>query len=186
MVQVDVPVAFGVGSFFADAAYRQLQTRQPVHVYRTLALNNLYLIFFFSWIPVYFLLNYFGWETTHMWWHADSVTAYPFFVPIFMILFFLAANGGFLVGNWLVREGHVLANRLVYIATLVYSGIWIFTQTDSTFRLGTYAEWAAGMAPTIFEDGKFFATLVVSLLLWGVALAVFFIKLRKEGRQLAS
>lgn len=186
MVQVDVPVAFGVGSFFADAAYRQLQTRQPGQFYRTLALNNLYLIFFFSWIPVYFLLNYFGWETTHMWWHADSVTAYPFFVPIFMVLFFLAANCGYLVGNRLVREGHVLANRLVYIATLVYSAIWILAQTDSTFRLGTYTEWAAGTAPSIFEDRKFFAMLVFSLLLWGVALAVFFIKLRKEGRQLAS
>jgi len=28
MVQIDVPVAFGIGSLFADAAYRQLQTGQ--------------------------------------------------------------------------------------------------------------------------------------------------------------
>ena len=85
MVQIDVPVAFGIGSLFADAAYRQLQTGQALPFYRTLVINNIYQIFFFSWIPVYFMLNYFGWETTHMWWHADSVTAYPFFTPIFIV-----------------------------------------------------------------------------------------------------
>lgn len=72
MVQIDVPVAFAIGSLFADAASRQLQSGQPTAYDRTLALNNLFHIFFFSWIPIYFLLNYFGWETTHMWWHADS------------------------------------------------------------------------------------------------------------------
>lgn len=186
MVQIDVPVAFGVGSFIADAAYRQLQSGGPEHYYRALALNNIYQIFFFSWIPVFFLIHYFGWETTHMWWHADSVTAYPYFVPIFMVVFFLAANAGFLVGSRLVRQGRVMANRLIYIGILVYSGIWIFAQTGSTFRLGTYAEWKAGIAPSIYEDRVFFTVLVFTLLVWGGGLAAFFVTLRREGKQLAA
>ena len=43
--------------------------------------NNIFQIFFFSWIPVYFMLNYFGWETTHMWWYADGVTCIHFLCP---------------------------------------------------------------------------------------------------------
>jgi hypothetical protein len=184
MVQIDVPVAFAIGSIFADAAHKQLQMGRPEYYYQTFAHNNIYQIFFFSWIPVYFLLNYFGWETTHMWWHADSVTAYPFYLPIFLIVFFLAANGGFLLGNWLVRSGRLLINRIVYILIFVYSGIWIFSQPGRTFRLGTYEEWRAGTAPWFYQDLTFLVMLILTLVIWGVALVLYVRKLRQEGMHL--
>lgn len=184
MVQIDVPVAFGIGSLFADAARRQLATGRPEYYYRTFCKNNIYQMFFFSWIPVYFIMNYFGWETTHMWWHADSVAAYPYFVPIFLVVFFLAANGGFILGNYLVKSGRVVANRIVWLAILVFSAIWILAQTNSTMKLGTYREWEAGMAPWFWEDRTFVFMLIFTLVVWGVALFVFFRKLSNEGRHL--
>ena len=48
MVQIDVPVAFGIGAFFADAAWKQLQSGRPENYYRVLAVNNMFQIFFFS------------------------------------------------------------------------------------------------------------------------------------------
>jgi hypothetical protein len=184
MVQIDVPVAFAIGSIFADAAHKQLQTSKPEYYYHALLTNNIYQIFFFSWIPVYFLLNYFGWETTHMWWQADSVTTYPYYVPIFIVVFFLAANCGFLLGYWLVKNGHLLANRIVYIAIFIYSAIWIFGQIDSTFRLGSYDEWKSGSAPWFYQDHTFLFMLIFTLVVFGVALLIFFFKLRREGKHL--
>jgi hypothetical protein len=186
MVQIDVPIAFAIGTMFADAGRRQLQTGRPRHYYKIMLLNNIYQIFFFSWVPVYFILNYFGWETTHMWWHEDAVTAYPFYVPVFLVIFFAAVNAGFLLGYRLVTTGKLLANRVVYIAMFIYSGVWIFSQTGSTFRLGTFAQWQAGQALWFYEDPTFLAMLIVSLLVWGIALAVFLIKLAREGQQLAA
>jgi hypothetical protein len=182
MVQIDVPIAFGIGGLFADAAYRQLQSGQPLPYYRTLAINNLYQIFFFSWIPVYFLLNYFGWETTHMWWHADSVAAYPFYLPVFMVIFFAAANGGFLLGYKLVKQGRLRTNRAVYIGILVYSAIWILAQPGNTFRLGTYAQWKNGTAPWFYQDPTFLKMLIFTVLVWGGALAIFYVRLRKQEK----
>jgi hypothetical protein len=184
MVQVDVPVAFAIGTMFADAARRQLQTGKPEYCYKVNLKNNIFQIFFFSWIPVYFLLNYFGWETTHMWWQADSVTAYPFFVPVFLVIFFAAANAGFLLGHRLITTGKPMANRVVYIAIFIFSGAWIFGQTDSTFRLGTRSQWLAGQAPWFYEDSTFLAMLIISLLIWGIALARFLLNLIKAGKQL--
>ncbi len=184
MVQVDVPVAFAIGTMFADAAHKQLNSGRPEYYYKSLLKNNIYQIFFFSWIPVYFILNNFGWETTHMWWHADAVTAYPFFVPIFLVIFFAAVNAGFLLGHRLVTTGKLMANRAVYIALFLYSGVWIFSQTDSTFRLGTYAQWQAGRAPWFYEDSTFLAMLILTLLIWGIALALFLLCLIKEGKRL--
>lgn len=184
MVQVDVPVAFAIGNFFADAAYKQLQTKQPKYYYKTFFKSIIYQIFFFSWIPVYFLLNNFGWETTHMWWHADSVTAYPFFIPIFMVVFFAAASSGFIFGNWLVKNGYIAINRGVYIVTLIYTFFWIFTQTDSTFRLGTYSEWKAGEAPWFYQDRRFLFMLIFTLILWFAALLIYYFRLRREGKRL--
>jgi hypothetical protein len=183
MVQVDVPVAFAIGTMFADAARKQLQTGRPEYYYKILLKNNIFQIFFFSWIPVYFILNYFGWETTHMWWHADGVTAYPFFVPVFLVIFFAAANAGFLLGHRLITTGKPLANRVVYIAIFLYTAAWIFGQKD-TLRLGTYAQWQAGKAPWFYEDSTFFTMLIVSLLIWGIGLAFFLRGLIKEGKQL--
>ncbi|HYE63947.1 MAG TPA: hypothetical protein VD966_00100 [Pyrinomonadaceae bacterium] len=183
MVQIDVPVAFAIGSFFADAARKQLRTGQAKYFYETLALNNIYQSFFFSWIPVYFMLNYFGWETTHMWWHADSITAYPFFVPIFLVVFFAAANGGFLLGYWLVRRGRLATNRAIYLGVLVYSAVWILAQTNSTLKLGTYTQWKNGQAPWFYEDSTFVTMLVFTLIVWGGGLAYFAIRLRNEGRR---
>ena len=185
MVQVDVPIAFAIGTMFADAARRQLQSGKPEYYYKVLLLNNIYQIFFFSWIPVYFILNYFGWETTHMWWHADAVTAYPFFVPVFLIIFFAAVNAGFLLGHRLITTGRPLANRVVYIAIFLYTAVWIFGQKD-TMRLGTYAQWQAGNAPRFYEDSTFLAMLIISLLIWGIALAGFLRCLIKAGKQLES
>jgi hypothetical protein len=184
VVQIDIPIAFGVGSLFADAAYKQLQNGRPEYYYRAFNKSLVYQTFFFSWIPVYFLLNYFGWETTHMWWHEDSVSAYPFFVVIVLLLFFLAAVGGFLLGHHLVKRGRLWANRAVYLAILAYSGIWIFAQIDHSFRLGTYTEWSEGRSPWFYEDRTFLFMLVLTLVVWGGALAVYFLRLRREGKHL--
>ncbi len=184
MVQVDVPVAFAVGTLFAEAARKQLQGGRPEYFYKVLLKNNIFQIFFFSWIPVYFILNYFGWETSHMWWHEDSVNAYPFFVPIFLIIFFAAANGGFLLGHRLVTTGKLKANRIVYIGIFIFSGAWIFGQMGRTFRLGTYSQWKMGTAPWFYEDSTFLAMLILTLLIWGIALAIFLVRLIREGKQL--
>jgi hypothetical protein len=184
MIQIDVPIAFGAGSLFADAASRQLSTGRPEYYFRAFSRNNLFQTFFFSWIPVYFLLNYFGWETTHMWWHAESVAAYPFYIPIFLVVFFAAANLGFLLGYALVKRGRLWTNRAVYLGILAYSGVWIFGQVGRTFRLGTYGEWQAGVAPWFYEDRTFLSMLIFTLLVWGIALVVFAVQLWNEGKHL--
>jgi len=182
LVQIDVPIAFGVGAVFADAARKQLRSGRAEYYYRTFLLHNLYQIFFFSWIPIYFLLNYFGWETTHMWWHADSVTAYPCYIPIFIVVFFGAANIGFLLGYRLVKAGRDLANRIVYLGILAYSGVWIFAQTNSTFYLGTYSQWMDKQAPIFYQDRTFLTMLIVTLLVFGAGLVAFALALLREGR----
>lgn len=184
MVQVDIPIAFGLGPLFADIARRQLGAGRPAYYYRTLLTYNLFQIFCFSWIPVWFLTNYFGWETTYMWWHADSVAAYPSYIPIFMIIFFAVANLGFLLGYHLVTAGRFLANRLIYLGVLAYTAAWIFGQTDRTFRLGTYEEWQAGNASWFYEDKRFVVMLGVTILIWGVGLMVAAAALRRDGRHL--
>jgi hypothetical protein len=184
VVQIDVPIAWGIGSLFADAASTQLASGRAEYHYRALLKNNIYQIFFFSWIPVYFVLNYFGWETTHMWWHADSAAAYPYFVPILMVVFFAAANGGFLLGAWLVRRGRPGVNRAIYLGILAYSAIWIFGQLNRTPRLGTYADFVAGRAPWFYTDSTFVFMLVFTIVVWVVGMLVFVLQLRAEGKHL--
>lgn len=183
MVQIDVPVAFAVGSLFADAARQQLREGRAAPRLRALLYTNLFNIFFFVWIPVYFLMNYFGWETSHMWWHEDSVSAYPFFLPIFLLVFFAMGNLGFLLGERLVRAGRTWANRGVYLGILVYSAIWILGQVDRTFRLGSYRAWQAGTAPWFYQDPVFVGMLITTLIIFFSALAVFVVRLRRAPEE---
>ena len=155
MAQIDVPAAFAIGSFLADAAHRQIEAGRKDLCYRALVKNNMFQIFFFSWIPVYFIANYFGWETTYLWWHADSVSAYPLFLPIFLVVFFAAGNCGFLLGSRLIAARRVMANRIVYLAIVLFSAIWVFGQTGRTFKVGTYSQFKAGTAEMFWDDRTF-------------------------------
>jgi hypothetical protein len=184
MVQIDVPIAFAVGSFFADAASKQLRWGGPKCYYRALLKNNIFQIFFFSWIPLYFLLNYFGWETTHMWWDADSVTAYPYFVPILVVVFFGVANLGFLLGKGLVSKDQPWTNRFVYLGISVYALIWVFGQTSRTFHLGNHTQWEQGIRPYFYQDHTFLWMFIFSMVVWLVGLAGFALSLWRGGRGL--
>ena len=91
-----------------------------------------------------------------------------------------AANGGFLLGNALVRQNRLVANRAVYLGILAYSGVWIFAQYNSTFKLGTYTQWKDGTAPWFWEDSTYLAMLVFTLVVWAGGLAYFALRMRKE------
>jgi uncharacterized membrane protein len=184
LVQIDVPIAFGIGSLFADAASKQLRFGRPEYYYRAIWKNNIFQIFFFSWIPVYFLLNYFGWETTHMWWDADSVSAYPYYLPIFIVVFFACANAGFLLGKALVAGGKLVANRLVYMGIGVYALAWVFGQTSRTFHLGNHSDWQQGIRPYFYQDRTFLGMFIFTMVVWLVGLAAFSFSLLQEGKHL--
>lgn len=183
MVQVDVPAAFGVGCVFADAARRQLQAGEPHALFRVWVQHNVYQTFFFAWIPIYFLANYFGWETTHMWWHRDSVADYPLYLPLFLLVFFLAANSGFLLGVALVRARRIKLVRGIYLGILTASAIWILAQLHNTAKLGSYAQWRAGQAPWFWQDKRFLFMLIFVMILWMSGLGGFYVKLYREGKR---
>ena len=186
MVQIDVPIAFGIGSFFADAASKQLVDGGREHCYRAMLKNNIFQIFFFSWIPLYFVMNYFGWETTHMWWNADSATAYPYFIPILVVVFFGVANLGFLLGKSLVSRGHPWTNRIVYLGVGLYALVWVFGQTSRTFHLGNHTQWEQGIRPYFYEDPTFLWMFIFTMIVWVAGLAGFAFSLWREGKNLGN
>jgi hypothetical protein len=105
-------------------------------------------------------------------------------MPIFLVVFFGAANLGFLLGSGLVRHGRLWTNRAIYLGILVYSGIWVFGQVNRTFKLGTYNDWVAGRAPWFYEDRTYLFMLIFTLVVWAVPLAIFALRLMAEGRHL--
>ncbi len=187
MVQIDIPIAFALGQIFADAARRQLLTGKPEYYLRALLKNNLFQIFFFSWIPVYFLVNYFNWETTHMWWHKDSITGYPLFLPIFLVVFFFAANIGFWFSAALIKKGRHALVRKVYTGIFIFSFVWAFGFWNRTTYLGSFSEWTAGTAKRVWDTSggeTFIYMLSFSLIVWLVSLVFFIRSIHLEGKRL--
>ncbi len=82
MIQVDVPLAAAMASAAAGAARVQLRAGTREEYLHAWLATNLFLMFGFSWIPVFFLVRYFGWETTHMWWTSPRVTDHPWVIPV--------------------------------------------------------------------------------------------------------
>ena len=62
MVQIDIPAAFAVGAFFADAARKQLRAGRPEYGDSVRLQDLLFRIVCFGWFPVSFFLNHFGWR----------------------------------------------------------------------------------------------------------------------------
>ena len=86
MIQVDLPVAFGSGTLLAAALEHHTSERTWPYLYqRGLARNLIFQTLFALWLPVYLLVNYFGFQTSHMFWHGESLTDYPALLPLFLI-----------------------------------------------------------------------------------------------------
>ena len=182
MVQIDIPIAFAVGQMLADAANRQLTTGRPEPYYRTLAWANIFTGLFFAPIPIYFLVDYFGWETTYM---VNPERATRFFVPIVLFFLFLAANLGFLLSNWLIRKGRATVGRIIYILIWVYALAWIVGNWPRSTRIGTYAQYqtARDTMARAWEISRdpFLFILIATLVIFFVPLVLFIMRLRREA-----
>jgi len=184
MIQIDIPIAIATGSLIADAAQNQIRYGRAEYYFRAVWQNIRFQIFGLSWIPAYFLANYFGWETTHMWWTSDSIGAYPLFWPIFMVAFFAAGMVGFDIGRRLIAAGRIGVNRMFYVGILLYMLGWVFAQPARTFKLGTYREWAEGNAPWFWQDPRFLWAMGLSAVVFSAALLWTVVSVVREGQHL--
>jgi len=181
MVQIDIPVAFALGGIHADAARARLAAGGRDDFFRTLAQDLLFFGVLASWLPIQLLVRHFGFETSHMWWHEDSVLAYPLFIPVFMVLYVATNVAGYGAGVVLVRAGKVGANRAVVAACLLFATGWVFLQKERTLVLGTYREWAAGAAPPMSSDPDLVRLLVIFGAVFTVALVLWYRRIRSDG-----
>ena len=79
-----------------------------------------------------------------------------------------------------------MTNRVFYLALAAYSMLFPVLAREYTLYLGTYAEWEAGTAPLLYEDGTFLTVFIAAMLFWPGALVVFVLQLLREGRRLGS
>lgn len=184
MIQVDIPFAAAMGSLAAGAARVQLNAGGREEYLRTWLATNLFLAFGFSWIPLFFLVNYFGWETTHLWWTASDVSAYPWLIPITLMLTFASGNAGFLLGARLETAGRWLANRVFYIALFAGGIGWMIGFYPRTLKLGSHDTWTA--APWVYTDPAFVRGWVIAMSTWFVLYIGLLVHLLRRGRSFTS
>jgi hypothetical protein len=184
MVQVDIPFSFGVGALMATAVEQGLRSdRRPYFYYLGLAANLVLQALFVIWLPLYLLVNHFGFQTSHMWWHGDSLLDHPIFLPAFMVLYFLSCIGGYQAGVWLVERGRTGLARAVFYGGCAFFAGWMFLQPHRTLTLGTYQEWVDGRAVWIWTDTTFMTLLGVAFVAFVVALRIFLAGLRRRAAE---
>ncbi len=164
MVQIDVPLAFGVGSVFAAAAQKGLRSPQaPYFYWRALGTNLLVQILLFIWFSLYFLVAQFGLQTSHMWFEADTILATPWLMPTFFLTYFAANLCGFQLGVWLVRHGRARLVWFVLAVCVLFSVAWVALQPYRTLGMGTYREWQAGELRWLWTEPLLFAATLADL-----------------------
>lgn len=153
MVQVDYPFTFGVGSLFAAAVERGLRSGKSAYCYqRALSANLIVQTVLVIWLPLYLLVSHFGFQTSHMWWHGDSLAEYPWLLPLFITGYFVMNVAGFHVGTVLVKRGQTRVAWGIFLASFAFFFGWMAVQPSRTLKLGTYREWQAGHAVWIWTD----------------------------------
>jgi hypothetical protein len=181
MIQIDLPMAAGMGSFFAAAASRQLKGGSRLQYYRILTINLLFQIMFILWLPIYLFVAAFGWETSHMWFHKDSLADYPALLPLFVLAYVVLNVAGYHYGTILVRRGETRKAWMIFYAACAFFVGWIALQPHRTLRLGTYQEWLAGGTPYVWQDKALFAVVMFGAISFNIALIVVYRYLKKDG-----
>ena len=186
MIQIDLPMAVGMGSFFAAAASRQLQTKSRLQYYRILTINLLFQVLFILWLPIYLFITAFGWETSHMWFHKDSLADYPALLPLFVLAYIFLNVAGYHYGTTLVRRGKTGSAWMIFFAACAFFTGWIAFQPDRTLRLGTYQEWLAGGTPYVWQDTTLFSVVTFGAITFNIALVVVYRFLKNDARSMES
>jgi hypothetical protein len=181
MIQIDLPMAAGMGSFFAAAASRQLKGGSRLQYYRILTINLLFQIMFILWLPIYLFVAAFGWETSHMWFHKDSLADYPALLPLFVLAYVVLNVAGYHYGTVLVRRGQTRKAWMIFYAACAFFVGWIALQPHRTLRLGTYQEWLAGGTPYVWQDKSLFAVVMFGAISFNIALVVVYRFLKKDA-----
>jgi hypothetical protein len=182
MVQIDIPFTFGVGSLFAAAAEQGLRGPQSKYFYyRALAVDLLFQITLIVWFPLYFLVNQFGMQTSHMWWTKDELTDYPWLLPAFFVAYFVANISGYHLGVRFVRQGRTAWVWAMFWASMTVSTLWVGLQPYRTLSLGTYEEWRAGTAQWLSTDRPLLIAVFADMAVFSVMLVVLFRMLKREA-----
>ena len=185
MIQVDLPVALGAGSLMAHAARRQIESGQAAAVNSAFTKSLIFHCIAFMWPPMYLLVFYFGFETSHMWWTADSVHAYPWLLPAFFLALFAANIAGFGLGARFVRAGRASYAFLLFLATTAFTTGWILLLPDRTMTLGTYRDWQAGTAPPGSSNPSFMVFVTVVMVGYSAGAWLVYRSLRRDGLRAA-
>lgn len=184
MVQVDIPFTFGVGSLMATAVERGLRSDRRAYFYlRGLSANLTLQVLFVIWFPLYLLNSHFGFQTSHMWWHGDTLSDHPAMLPAFVAAYFASSLGGYHLGAALVLRGRTGAAKMVFLLSCVYFALWMALQPYRTLTLGTYSEWAAGQAVWIWHDSRFMALLGAGFVMFAVSVRLFYVAVRREAEE---
>ena len=184
MVQIDIPFTFGVGSLFAKAVEQGLTgSRSTYFCLLALCTDLLFQILLIVWFPLYFLVNQFGMETSHMWWTGDRLTDYPWLLPGFFVAYFVSNLSGFGLGAWLIRRGHPKAVWGVFFGSMAVSIAWVALQPYRTLSLGTYQEWLAGTAPWLWTDRVLLAQVIADMVVFNLGLIWLYRWLKRQTAQ---
>ena len=183
MIQVDIPLAAAMGSAAAAAAKVQLRAGARSDYLHSWLATNLFLMFGFGWIPIYFLMTYFGWETTHMWWTSSSAADHPWVIPGSMLLLFAFGNAGFLLGARWIRAGQERLNRFFYLGVLAACLAWMVWFYPRSLKLGSAGTWQS--APWCYEDAAFMTAWVVTSIIWFGSYGWLIAHLKRPGPQSA-
>ena len=181
MIQIDLPVAVGVGSLMAHAAQRQIAASVPRLPKGVLTRVIAFHCIAFAWPPMYLLIYYFGFETSHMWWHADTMWSYPWLPPTFFVALIAANIAGFALGARFVRAGKPSRALLVFAATSVFATAWVLSMPDRTMTLGTYSDWKAGIAPAASTDSTFMTFVTVVMVGYTFGATLLYRSLKRDG-----
>jgi hypothetical protein len=186
MIQIDLPVAVGVGSLMAHAAQQQIVSRKPGALKSVLTKVIGFHCIAFAWPPMYLLIYYFGFETSHMWWHHDTMWSYPWLPPSFFVALIAANIGGFFLGVRFVRAGHPGRALALFFATVAFATGFVLSMPDRTMTLGTYKDWAAGTAPPASSDPTFMTFVTVVMVGYTAGAWLVCRWLKREGAYLTS
>ena len=187
MVQIDIPFTFGVGSLFAAAAEEGLRSRLSAYFYyRALTLDLLFQIVLVIWFPLYFLVNQFGLETSHMWWHGEGLRDYPWMLPSFVVVYFASNVSGYNLGVWLIRRGHVKMVWAVFWGSMTVATLWVALQPYRTLSLGTYQEWQAGTARWLWTDRPLTVAVIFDMIAFNGTLIYFYQLIKREAARAAN
>lgn len=183
MIPFDITVSFVAGQMLAFSARKQLKSEASLVYNKYLYIAILWMALLYAPSAMFFYHEWTDWNTMYVL-KPEDLPGYVIWLDASALVLTIIA--GFISAHILIKKEKDNGVIVSSVAALILLGIFLLVTYDRGFYVGTYDEWKAGTAGSLWSSDVLTANIIAGIIDLGPLAYLCYRFLSEESKQVAN